>query len=344
MRDRGTQRLAARWRADVAASHARAIIAAFAVLVICVALLCYFAASALATADPSEDLIYMPYGLIHSAHPAAEIDECLQQVDSFEIGQIVYAMPKFKNEGALKVPKQNSRMLALWSSRIAAYDEARGRDLDLTVVFNGKAAEGRHKGLNLEDPRTRANIVAAVRNALPIGLGGVQLDLEPYPDTSGFIVLLEELDAVLQHAGFDGRLSVTAPASISRWSPAYLDAVSQLVTQVDPLFYDSESTAVAAYQQWVREGLQYYSANSSPHARIVPVLPSYSADRWHDPAVENIQTSSEALSEALSEGDRVNGAGIWSGWGFLLEEEGGYDGAPDRAAWTSITMELPFSP
>lgn len=76
----------------------------------------------------------------------------------------------------------------------------------------------------------------------------------------------------------------------------------------------------------------------------MPILPSYSANRWHIPAVENIETATAAVSSALGAGSRVNGAGIWWGWGFLSNEEGGYDASGDRAAWQSSTVALPFSP
>lgn len=301
------------------------------------------AAPAAAAADPQEMLIYMPYGLIHSLHPAAEVDEYLAEIDSYDIGQVVFAMPKFKPTGVLTVPKHNRGMLSSWVGLAAAYDAEHGSELSLTAVFNGKVMT-KKKGLDLDDPATRANIVAAVQSSLALGISGVQLDLEPYPATPGFLTLLEELDATFARVGFHGRFSVTAPATTSNWTPSYLKQVSQLVTQVDPLYYDSESKTIAAYEQWVEGSLAYYSANVSPATRIVPVLPSYSADRWHLPSVENITTATAALAGALTAGSRVNGAGIWSGWGFLLDEEGAYDGSEDRAAWQSSTVELPFSP
>src|SRR5262249_6697760 len=129
----------------------------------------------------------------------------------------------------------------------------------------------------------------------------------------------------------------------SRWSPAYLGAVSRLVSQLDPLYYDSELKTVSAYESWMRESLDYYSANADPGTQIVPILPSYSANRWHTPAVENVATATAALSSALGDGARIEGAGIWSGWGFLLDEEGKYDGSGDRAAWSTETLALPFT-
>ncbi len=312
-------------------------------LVVCALALLSFAAAAFAVANPDEMLIYMPYGLIHSVRPASEVDEYLAEISSYDIGQIVFAMPRFKSTGVVKVPKHNVEMLALWASRAAAYDAEHGTDLTLTAVFNGKVST-KPSGLNLEAPTTRANIVSAVESSLALGISGVQLDLEPYPVTPGFISLLEELDATFARVGFHGRFSVTAPATTSRWPPSYLKEVSQLVTQLDPLYYDSERTTIAAYEEWVESGLAYYSANASLGTRIVPVLPSYSADPWHLPSVENITTATSALASGLAAGSRVNGAGIWSGWGFLLNEEGAYEGSEDRATWLATAIELPFSP
>jgi hypothetical protein len=293
--------------------------------------------------DPADSLIYMPYGLIHSLRPAATVDGYLAEVDSYRIGQVLFAMPKFKKLGALKVPKRNRQMLALWASRASAYDEAHGSGLSLTAVFNGKVKTKR-SGLDLDDPLTRANMIAGIESSLPLGLAGVQLDLEPYPTTPGFIALLEELDAMFARVGFHGRLSIAAPANTARWSPSYLGRVCELVGQLDPLFYDSELTTRSAYEAWVRAGLAYYSANASAPCRLVPVLPSYSSNRWHSPSVENIETATSAVSAALSDGSRVNGAGIWWGYGFLYDEEGAYDGSADRATWQASTVGLPFTP
>ncbi len=300
-------------------------------------------AAAAAQSSPGEMLIYMPYGLIHFVRPAAEVDEYLAEIDSYGIGQVIFAMPRFKSTGTLKVPKHNAEMLRLWAAQIAAYDSEHGAALSLTEVFNAKVKTN-GRGFDLELASTRANVVAAVESSLALGVAGVQLDLEPYPVGPGFPALLEELDAMFARVGFHGRLSITTPATISRWAPEYLQRVSALVTQVDPLYYDSESKTVAAYESWTSTSLAYYSANVSPGTRIVPVLPSYSADPWHIPAVENITTATNALSSALAAGSRVNGAGIWSGWGFLMNEEGAYEGSADRAEWLSTTLGLPFSP
>ena len=68
--------------------------------------------------------------------------------------------------------------------------------------------------------------------------------------------------------------------------------------------------------------------------------------REHDPGVENLSTATTAVEEALEEGSRVNGAGIFWWWGFYYDEEGEgeYEGAPDRAAWLTRTLRAPFCP
>jgi hypothetical protein len=303
--------------------------------------------SAGAALDQRDALVYMPYGFIHSPHSAEFVDEALAQADAYGLGQLVFATPKVAaRTGKVKLPKRNREMLSLWSSRAAAYDEAHGAALGLTLVVPAKVKGLKGGGTDLEDAAIRAQIVSGIEAALGAGVGfaGVQLDFEPYPVNPGYLALLEELDAMFARVGFHGRFSVAAPAGVARWSAGYLKRVSELVTQLDPLYYDSEIAAAPAYEAWVRESLAYYSANAAAGARIVPIIPAYSANRWHDPSIEKISTATNALSAALDGGSRVNGAGIWWGYGFLYDEEGAYDGSADRAAWQASTRALPFSP
>jgi hypothetical protein len=283
---------------------------------------------------PSEALTYIPFGYVHNEQPASLVHETLVALGEYGIGQAVLPMPRFKKEGTLKLSRKEQQMIPLWVAQAAGSGE--------TVVadFQGKV---KGASLNLEEPSVRANVLAGIETVLALGVGGVQLDFEPYPTTAGFVSLLEDIRAALARRSFAGRLSVTAPANTSRWSPSYLAAVTAQLDEVDPLFYDSELSSASAYEQWVRKGLAYYSANSSPAARIVPVIPSYGTDPWHEPAVENIADATTALEGALAEGSRVNGAGIFWWWAFYLEEEGQYEPAADQAAWRH-TLTLPFTP
>ncbi len=303
--------------------------------------------SAPAALPQADALVYMPYGLIHSTHSSELVDEFLTEADAYGLGQLVFATPKVAAKtGAVKLPKRNRQMLALWSSRAAAYDAAHGAALGITLVIPAKVKGVKGGGVNLESSAIRERIVTGIEAELGDGLGlaGVQLDFEPYPTSPGFIALLEELDAMFAQVGFHGRFSVAAPANTSRWSPSYLNRVSALLTQIDPLYYDSELTTASAYESWTENSLAYYSANVAAATRIVPVLPAYSANPWHRPTVENMETATSAVSDALAAGSRVDGAGIWWGYGFLMDEEGAYDASADRAAWQASTRSLAFTP
>jgi hypothetical protein len=297
--------------------------------------------SALAAANPTDTLTYMPTEMVHSSWTQPQVEGFISGLDEYDIGQALLQMPRFKAKGTLQLPAVETQMLGVWAAAAASYNATHGTGMTVTAVFNGQP---KGKRLNLELPQTRANVLAAVESVLATGISGVQLDIEPYPTGPGFLALLEGLDAAFARLGFHGRLSVVAPAELSTWSPSYLRRVSELVDQVDPTFYDSEIESIPAYEEWVEQGLAYYSANASAHASIVPVIPSYAPDPWHDPKVEDIANATSALESALASGSRIEGAGIWWWYAFYEERSRHLKTGPDRAAWLARTVELPFSP
>ena len=308
---------------------------------------CLFAGAAPSAASaalaPEEALTYIPYGFVHNEHPPALVTETLEALQSYGIGQNLLPLPKLKANGTLKLSKRGLKMIGRWVSGTAAYNAEHGTSILAVGSFAGKV---KGKSLNLEDPAVRANVVAAAETVVSLGLGGLSLDFEPYPTSSGYLTLLSEIDAAFARRGFGGRLAIVAPASVGRWSPAYVEAITPLVDQLDPLFYDSESKTAAAYEQWVRAGLAYYSAHSAAGTRLIPDLPSYGPNKWHEPAAENLGTATTAIEGALAEGSRVNGAGIFWWWGFYFNEEGegAYEGAPDRETWLTRTLGVAFTP
>lgn len=313
-------------------------------LVACLLALCAWPGSAAAgvSVDPADTLTYMPAQMVNSTMTSQQVATILGELGDYGIGQALLQMPRFTKKGTVKLPQTNGEMLGVWSSEAASYDAEHGADLSVTAVFNVAL---KARGLNLEDPATRSRMLAAIESAVRDGVGGIQLDVEPFPVSDGFIELLEEVRAMLRAHGVPGRFSVVAPGDTWRWPAAYLQRVAAHVDQVDPTFYDSESSEIAEYQQWVEQGLAYYAANVPAGVRIVPVIPSYKRNPWHDPAVENIATATGALAQSLRAGDRVNGAGIWWWYGFYEEESGHYKAArADRLAWLTETLALPFSP
>jgi hypothetical protein len=284
---------------------------------------------------------YMPTEMVHSILTPTQVRVVLGELSEYSLDEALLQMPRFKKKGAVKLPESNATMLGVWASETAAYNLEHGTSIRAVAVFN---ANLRPKGLNLEDPATRSRMVAAIEGVLTKGIEGVQLDVEPYPTSAGYIALLEAVDVALARRGLAGRLSVAAPGDIQRWSPGYTRRVGELVGEMDPLYYDSESTEPGEYEEWVEKGLAYETANVPAGTAIVPIIPSYRANPWHLPAVENIANASTALRESLAQGARVTGAGIWWWYGFFEAENGRYKSAvADRAAWLGQTLALPFS-
>jgi len=292
-------------------------------------------------AQPGRMFTYMPTELVHSIHTRAEVDGYLGELAEYGIGGALLQMPRFNKKGKINLPESNRQMLGVWSAAAAAYDAEHGASSSVTAVFN---AAVKAKGPDLESPATRAAMLQAIEAALPSGIGGVQLDIEPYPTGPGYLELLEEARAMFARTGWHGRLSVVAPGDDWTWSPAYLRRVGELVDELDPTFYDTEYATVAAYQGLIEDGLAHYSANAPPGAAIIPVIPCYSPDPWHDPAIENVPNATAALAAALEGGARVQGAGLWWWYAFYYGHYKHGDAAAERAAWTAQTLALPFSP
>jgi hypothetical protein len=295
----------------------------------------------LAAVNPDEMLTYMPPGLVHNKRTAAEVDAYLAELTSYDIGQPLLQMPRFKKNGTVMLPGRERQTLSIWVSQAAAYNAEHGTDTTVTAVFNGDLKK---KGLNLDSPAARANMISAIESVVGMGVSGVHLDLEPYPVTSGFLSLLKELDVTFARLGFHGRFSVVAPANTSSWTPSYLKQVSLLVTQIDPLYYDSEFASIEAFEAWIENSLAYYTANASSSVRVVPVIPSYSANPWHTPAVENIETATVAVGDALTAGSRINGVGIWWWWGFSTTKKADTTRAPIEPRGSPPPSSFPSRP
>lgn len=285
-------------------------------------------------------LTYVPVGFVGGLKSTAQVDGYLADLDGYGIGQVLFNLPRLRRDGTLPLDATRATMLARWVQRADVYRATHGRSFEITAVINARLG----RGVNLNDPITRANVVAAVRSLITnYGIAGVHLDFEPYPITAGFITLLDGLDAMFASVQFTGRLSVAAPAGIGRWSAAYWASVGARVTQVDPLFYDSTLTTVSEYEAWVVNGLAQISSAVPAPTLIVPVLAAYGTNPWHNPTVENVATGFAAVQASLAAGSRVHGAGVWWWWGLFYNEAGRYDASADRAAWQNQVRALGYT-
>jgi hypothetical protein len=291
-----------------------------------------------AKADPAPPLVtYLPGGFVGSIKTDPLVDGYLADLETYGIGEARLQMREFLRTGRLKLSRNATTMIPRWVARTAQFNASHTHQVRLAAVFNGRV----DRRVDLDNPTTRANMLAGIATVVAMGVDGVHLDLEPYPTTPGLLSLLDEIRAA---HGAAVRISIVAPADTARWNAAFIGEVSSRVDELDPLYYDSGSTAVATYTAWVTSSLAFYSTHAATSAQIVPILPSYRRNRWHDPAIESIATATSALADALAAGSRVDGAGIWWWWGFFYGENGRYDPAPDQAAWQGSTRALSFGP
>jgi hypothetical protein len=115
---------------------------------------------------------------------------------------------------------------------------------------------------------------------------------------------------------------VTAPAD-GQWSPAYIAQIASRVDGLSPMLYDSGLGTAAAFEEWATRALDRYAGAIGTSAQLFPSIPSYSANRFHDPAVENVETASRAIRASHG----LDGAAVYWWWEF---------GATDRASWAAL--------
>ena len=151
------------------------------------------------------------------------------------------------------------------------------------------------------------------------GLDGVLLDLEPFAaDNPRYLHLLDRVRSALP----DTWLGVTGPAD-GQWSPAYIAQIAARVDGLSPMLYDSSLGTAAAFEEWATRSLDRYADAIGTSAQLFPSIPSYSANRYHDPAVENVETASRAIRASHG----LDGAAVYWWWEF---------GDADRASWAAL--------
>ncbi len=155
------------------------------------------------------------------------------------------------------------------------------------------------------------------------GLDGVLLDLEPFrADNLAYVNLLDTVRSALPGTW----LGVTAPAD-GQWSPTFISAIAARADGLSPMLYDSSMGTAAAYQEWATRALRRYADAIGTSAQLFPSIPSYAANRYHDPAVENVETAGRAIRASHG----LDGAAVYWWWEF---------GEADRASWAALRGQL----
>jgi PKD repeat protein len=172
---------------------------------------------------------------------------------------------------------------------------------------------------HVNKPATHQNIANVCEMFFDqFGVDGVNLDFEPFQaDNQNYISLFS---TIRQTVGTGRHLSLDSTANPT-WSPSFLYQVSTYFDWLMPMFYDTGLGTVAQYQSWVVAGMHHHSDNMAPNCQTYPIIPTHRKSRWHDPAIENICTATDAIMQSISEGCSMYSLGVWWRYQWAADDD-----------------------
>lgn len=256
------------------------------------------------------DALWIGHSWVAGTWDAADLDALAEQVRDSGIGDLFAHVGPLDDDGTLDPAKRpDARTFtaavhrALPGVRVQAW-------IGDTVPPTGS--------LDLEDPATRARILAGVRSVLADGFDGVHFDFEPVGDADpGYLALLTQAHALTRQAG--AVLSVSAeqveqvPGSRwamealeghdSWWSTGYLHQVSLRVDQIAVMSYDTALWSSSAYTGFVRDETATALAAVPPGVALFLGVPAYRAGNLgHVDAAETVAAAVRGVRLALPDG------------------------------------------
>lgn len=249
--------------------------------------------------------VFLPHGWVATAKSESHIRSSTAALAGAGFTEQIHNVGVLDDSGV--VPEGDYAGLARW----VAVSRETSPQQRLYAWVNGTASD------HVERTDLHAAIARGLRAMTTTHpLDGVILDLEPFGrDDPRYLSLLRAVRSELPGTW----IGVTAP--LERWSSSYIAEVGRTVDALLPMTYDTTLTSVPEYVSTVSASVaRYRSALAAGSARLLPILPAYGANAWHDPAIENIGTASDAIAAAGG----VTGAAVYWWWEMTQ---------PDIAAW-----------
>jgi hypothetical protein len=194
-----------------------------------------------------------------------------------------------------------------------------------------------------------------IYNGVTYKADGIQLDIEPFLPDDPFLKKTSQF--VRQVLKDEAIFSIAAPVHPSVWSESYTKEMAGIFNMLCPMMYDqmetgSPITSADTYQQfWKTTTIRYAHAiagSAHPSTMLMPVMPAYGKNEYHDPTVENILNSAKGLKMAreqllIDQKDNPNmnpngviGAAVFWWGAFMYQGMNPWDGhdyAADRTWW-----------
>ncbi|WP_030450755.1 hypothetical protein [Herbidospora cretacea] len=201
--------------------------------------------------------------------------------------------------------------------------------------------------LDLDDPATRANVIAGARELVALGYDGVHYNFEPVMDgDAAYLKLLEETRAAIPNA----RISIAShqiepfPGAVTGWnavvghgkywSEGYFGKVAERVDQVAIMTYDSWTPLQTVYGGWVARQARKAFALAPESTGVLIGAPAY-----HDHKLgltdyaESVEMAAEGLRLVISETPRQD-TGLALYVDFAATEE---DWREYRESWVLVS-------
>ena len=147
-----------------------------------------------AARSTGHDALWLGHAWVGGGETDADVDRLAASIRGTGISDLFVHVGPLSDDGTLDPAKAPA---AAW---FAAAVHARIRGVRVQAWLGDEVVpSGR---MSLEDPNTRARIVASARQVLALGFDGVHLDLEPVGDADpGYLALLGALHPVIRAAG-----------------------------------------------------------------------------------------------------------------------------------------------
>lgn len=281
------------------------------------------------------------------------IRDFVQQLEDFGIEYQFCDVGFFDANG--KMP-QTEADIALTQQWIAGSRKFKPNQ-KIIATINGSLWEHVIKSENI-----RQNIAnECARLVTEFKFDGIQVDMEPFRKeyNKDLIDLLKKIRIAI---GKDKHLSIATTALEMYLPHEAIIEIANIVDMINPMLYDSNGPGVGEVDTnekfiefWRYNVLRYskaIEASNNKKCQLSPTMPVYdtkgyqSSPGWPDPnsgiilyhlpAIENIKNAMIGLRQAISEGAKVYGSGIFW-WGCFTsvqyDERDGQDYAKDRKWW-----------
>jgi len=251
--------------------------------------------------------VFIEHGYVCVAKTDAQIQEVTSWCQQRSIDVQFLNITGFNSDGTMD--PANYSQLAHYISATRQFDPGQM----LIAYCSGSLST------HVNNPATHQNIANVCKMFFDnYGVDGVNLDFEPFQaDNQNYINLFS---TIRQTVGTGRHLSLDTTGNLY-WSPSFLNQVSTYFDWLMPMFYDTGLGTVAEYQSWVMAGMHHHSDNMAANCQAYPIIPTHKKSRWHNPAIENICTATDAVMQSIAEGCSMYSLGVWWRYDWMADDD-----------------------